>query len=431
MTSYQEPEFLRLVFASITGTTHSVEIGEDGIEEALREGAFFDGSSVRGYASVNSSDLLLKPALRDVMHLPWSPNVAVMPCGVFDTSGKMHPRDPRRALGGVAESALAKGLKLVVGSELEFFLVRRLHDRTIEPADSGSYFATTPSDGALMLRRKVFKTLKAFGISATTHHHEVAPGQQEIGLRHTDATEAADHVMMSKMAIAELAAAEGLTATFMPKPFPRVNGSGMHIHLSLWDTECNQNLFAGAPGELSSIAKCFVAGLLEHAASLAAIVAPTVNSFKRLRPGYEAPTRIAWGPLNRTTMIRVPQYNGSKGKARIEFRCPDPLCSPHLAFAAVLAAGLDGIDKALVPPDPSRENLFKPGHESKSLPETLGDALGELSRDSVLRSALGPSLVDTYIDLRESEWREYIEQHAGRSSAEVTEWEISRYLLAN
>ncbi|TFG06188.1 glutamine synthetase [Candidatus Thorarchaeota archaeon] len=431
MSSHRQPEFLRLIFTSITGETHSVEVGQESIEEALAEGVYFDGSSVRGYASVNSSDLLLKPVSTKIAPLPWSPDVAVMPCGVYESSGKMHTRDPRSALGRVAESAMDKGLQLIVGSELEFFLVRRPHDRTIEPADSGGYFATTPSDGALMLRRKVFKALKALGISATTHHHEVAPGQHEIGLRHAAATATADNVMLSKMAIAELAALEGLTATFMPKPFAGVNGSGMHIHLSLWEAEHGQNVFASAPGDLSSLAKSFVAGLLEHAASLAAIVAPTVNSFKRLRPGYEAPTRIAWGPMNRTTIIRVPQYNGSKEKARIEFRCPDPLCSPHLAFAAVLAAGLDGIDKSLLPPSPTRDDLFKSGQDIKSLPETLGEALYELSRDNVLRHALGHSIVDSYIDLRESEWTEYLEMHPEPSFSQITDWETSKYLLLN
>jgi glutamine synthetase len=355
-----------------------------------------------------------------------------MPCSVYDASGRPHSGDPRSVLGVVAEKARAKEMKLVVGSELEFFLVRRLHDRSIEPADHGGYFATAPSDGALALRRKVFTSLKALGISATTHHHEVAPGQHEIGLRHTEVMTAADQVMVSKLAIAEIAAAEGLTATFMPKPFPGTNGSGMHIHLSLWDMGMEDNLFAREyEGELSEVAKYFVAGLLEHAGALAAIVAPTVNSFKRLKPGYEAPTRIAWGPLNRTTMVRVPLYNGSKAKARIEFRCPDPSCSPHLAMAAVLAAGLDGIEKSLIPPAPTTEDLFESAAATESLPSTLGEALDELARDTVLRSAMGSDLIDKYVALREKEWTEYLELHAGPSPSEVTEWEIAKYLLAN
>lgn len=358
--------------------------------------------------------------------------MAVMPCGVYDASGRPHSGDPRSVLGVVAEKARAMEMKLVAGSELEFFLVRTLHGKSIEPADRGGYFATAPSDGALALRRKIVTSLKALGISATTHHHEVAPGQHEIGLRHMEVMTAADHVVVSKLAIAELAATEGLTATFMPKPFSGTNGSGMHIHLSLWDTDMEDNLFArNYPGELSEIAKHFVAGLLDHAGALAAIVAPTVNSFKRLKPGYEAPTRIAWGPLNRTTMIRVPLYNGSKAKARVEFRCPDPSCGPHLAMAAVLAAGLDGIEKSLVPPAPTTEDLFESSTETASLPSTLGEALDKFSKDTVLRSALGSELVDKYVALREAEWAEYLELHASPSPSEVTDWEIARYLLAN
>lgn len=424
-------EFLKLVFSSITGKTHSVEVGQDCVEEALTEGVYFDGSSVKGYASVNSSDLLLKPASHNITPLPWSTNVAVVPCSVYDASGELHSHDPRGILGDVAEKARANDMRLIAGSELEFFLVRRLHDRSIEPADLGGYFATTPSDGALALRRKAFRALKTMGIAATTHHHEVAPGQHEIGLRHSEATTAGDQVMLSKMTIAELAANDGLIATFMPKPFPRVNGSGMHIHLSLWDSVGERNLFADGPRKISQIAECFIAGLLKHAPSLAAIVAPTVNSFKRLRPGYEAPTRIAWGPLNRTTMIRVPLYNGSKAKARIELRCPDPSCSPHLALAAILAAGLDGVEKVLIPPSPTKEDVFKSTREIESLPETLDDALKALSKDSVLLSALGTSLVRTYIDLRRSEWSEYAELHDEESSSEITEWELSRYLYVN
>jgi glutamine synthetase len=273
--------------------------------------------------------------------------------------------------------------------------------------------------------------LTGLGIPTTSHHHEVASGQHEIGLVFDSAMEIADRVLLARLAIAEIAYSRGLLATFMPKPFADMNGSGMHIHQSLWDSE-GTNLFAdGSPGTVSEIAYHYVAGLMEHAPALAAIVAPTVNSFKRLRPGFEAPTRIAWGPRNRTTMIRIPEFNGSDTKARIEFRCPDPSCSPHLALAAIMAAGLDGIARSLNPPEPTQEDLYRKATDVPSLPESLIQALQHLDEDETLRHALGERIVDSIIKFRTSEWHEYLKGGGNSSGTRITDWEIGKYLFSN
>ena len=430
--THQGPDFLRLVFTTSLGTTKSIEIDYDSFREVASNGYYFDGSSVPGYAVVNSSDLLLKPTSSLPLVQPWDPSVAVLLCAVHEVSGEPHPSDPRLILRRVLGEASDEGYHLEVGSELEFFLVTREAANGIAPIDRGGYFDVLPSDGGLDFRRRVVRTLRRMGIATTAHHHEAAEGQHEICLRHGPAVRIPDSVMLSKLAIAELAHQEGMIATFMPKPFVGCNGSGMHLHQSLWDIDVDKNLFAtDDAGALSDIAGHYVAGLLTHAGALAAIVAPTINSYKRLTPGFEAPTRIAWGPRNRSTMIRVPQFNGSSMKARIEFRCPDPSCNPHLAIAAILAAGLDGVRRSLEPPSPTDEDLFESETEVASLPASLIHALGELNKDSTLRRALGDRVVDTIVDVRTKEWSEYLDATGDPGPSHITGWEMERYLLAS
>ncbi len=430
--THDRPDFLRLIFSTVLGATKSIEIAYEDFEEVMKNGVYFDGSSVPGYASVNSSDLLLKPRSSRPVLLPWEKDVAVLVCGVFETSGDPHPRNPSAVLSRIAGSAREAGFELRVGSELEFFLVRENDQGMIVPGDGGGYFSTIPADGGLQFRRMVAKSLGSIGISTTTHHHEVAAGQHEVGLRFSSAPGAADDIMLARLLIAEMAHEIGAIATFMPKPFSGMNGSGMHLHESLWSIDEKVNLFSsGKSGEVSELAGSYVAGLIEHAGALAAVVAPTVNSFKRLTPGYEAPTRIAWGLRNRSTMIRVPQYNGTDVKARIEFRCPDPLCSSHLAVAATLAAGLDGIKRGLTPPAPTGENLYKTAAETESLPGSLKEALDVLKCDKVVVEALGKSLVDTIVKMRTAEWEEYLELTGNPGASEVTPWEVSKYLHFN
>jgi glutamine synthetase len=423
------PEFLRLLFTTPLGETKAVEITSDRLDEVSDHGVCFDGSSVKGYARVNNSDLVLK--LRDEpIYETWDSDMALALCRVFSTDDIPHPLDTITVLERVISKAREMGFSFMVGGELEFFLVSELSECGIIPADSGGYYAAPPSDRGLSIRRDVSVTLRRMGLQTTVHHHEVAKGQHEIGLKFCDAMELADAILVARASIAERAIRDGLIATFMPKPFAGENGSGLHIHQSLWDLDGEKNLFAGEDGGLSNTAEHFAAGLLEHASGLAALVAPTVNSYKRLRPGFEAPTQIAWGPRNRTTMIRIPHYMGHHKNARIELRCPDSSCSPHLALAAILAAGLDGIEKELQPPAPRDDDLFESEENTKQLPPSLGIAISELESDRVLRQTLGTQLIEWIVTTRLNEWRDYLSMTGDPGPTEVTNWEIERYLLA-
>lgn len=427
-----QPEFLRLIFSDLLGYTRSIEVGYDRLEEITEYGLVIDGSSVPGYATVNESDVLLLPSRTTPLSQPWDPSAAFLICRVHEVSGNPHPRDPKNILRRIVSSATKQGLKLMVGSELEFFTVTRRPDDTIMPLDQGGYFSSQPEDFALEFRRDVIRTLREIGIATTSHHHEVAKGQQEIGLQYVDAETAADNIMLSRIIITEMAFKQGIVATFMPKPFSDQNGSGMHLHQSLWGLDGTRNLFASSgDGSLSQLAILYIGGLLEHANSLAAILAPTVNSYKRLVPGFEAPTRVAWGYRNRSTMVRVPHFNGSMRAARIELRCPDATSSPHLVIASILAAGLDGIERKIEPPQPTDQDLYESGVSLKSLPGSLEGALESLSSSIQMRRMLGESVVDTLVKMRELEWKEYVESTGDPGSVEITEWEIDRYMHMN
>ena len=428
----RKPEFLRLVFTSILGKTYSIELAYDRMEEVFEDGVYFDGSSVPGYASVNSSDLLLRPVSNGPLPAKWDPLMDIVPCAVYETNGMPHASDPIQILRGVSEASKKVGYKMVAGFELEFFLIRADSKDTILPADQAGYFATSPEDSGLDFRRKVMTSLSAMGISTTTHHHEVASGQHEIGLKHASGMESATSLMLAKHVISDLAYRDGLTSTFMPKPFFGINGSGMHIHQSLWTQDGSTNLFAtDKASEISDLAYYYVAGILRHARALSALVAPTVNSFKRLIPGYEAPTRIAWGPKNRTTMLRIPHFNGSDKRARIEFRCPDPSSSPHLALAGILAAGLSGIHDKISPPTPTERDLFHDTTDVDSLPSSLADALDALRSNSTLIDALGSDALATFLTLKQSEWSRYVEMTGDPGPFEITGWELEEYLHCN
>jgi len=426
-----KPEFLRLIFTSILGTTHSIELTYDRKEEVFEDGVYFDGSSVRCYANVNSSEMLLRPIYNNPLPASWDPLMEIIPCSVHEVSGAPHMCDPVNILRHVSDEAYGKGYVMMAGFELEFFLVG-LEDSIVKPVDKAGYFATTPADRGLQFRREAMISLSRMGIGTTTHHHEVANGQHEIGLKHGPASDSATSLMLAKHIIAELASLRGMTATFMAKPFVSMNGSGMHIHQSMWTNDLSSNLFATErASEVSIVAGHYVAGILEHARALSAIVAPTVNSFKRLVPGFEAPTKIAWGPRNRTTMLRVPHFNGSSKSARVEFRCPDPSCSPHLALAAILAAGMDGILNEMSPPEPTEKDLFHGTTDVESLPTSLIDALDALRSNSLLLDSLGSQVIDTYLTVKKSEWSRYIHSTGDPGPFEVTDWEIVEYLQCN
>ena len=427
-----QPEFLRMIFSDLLGYTRSIEVGFDRLEEVVDHGLVIDGSSVPGYATVNESDVLLIPSRATPLIQPWDPSAAFLLCRIHEVSGELHPRDPRNILKRIASLAAKRGLQLMVGSELEFFTVARRTDDKIVPLDYGGYFSSQPQDNALDFRRDVIRTLKTLGIETTSHHHEVASGQQEIGLQYVEAETAADNIMLSRIVISEMAYRRGMIATFMPKPFPDQNGSGMHLHQSLWGLDSSRNLFtATGDSSISQLAMMYIGGLLEHATTLAAILAPTVNSYKRLVPGFEAPSRVAWGYRNRSTMVRIPHFNGSKKAARIELRSPDATSSPHLVIASILAAGLDGIERRIEPSQPTDKDLFGSGVTLKSLPGSLEEALDSLEKSTMMRKVLGDSVVDALVALRKLEWKEYVESTGDPGSSEITDWEIERYMHMN
>jgi glutamine synthetase len=426
------PEFLRLVFSDLLGHLRSIEVGIDQLDEVLENGIVMDGSSVLGYASINDSDVLLLSSSATPTPQPWDPSAAFLLCRVHETSGKLHPRDPRNILDEMVSKASKHGLQLMVGSELEFFTIQKRSDDSFVPLDSGGYFSSRPIDSELDFRRDIIRTLNAIGIPTTSHHHEVARGQHEVGLQYRTASTAADNILLGRQIIMEMGSMRGIDVTFMPKPFTDQNGSGLHLHQSIWKTDGSRNLFASKRNEgLSQMATNYVAGLLEHASSLIALLAPTVNSYKRLVPGFEAPTRIAWGYRNRSTMIRVPHFNGSERSARIELRCPDTTISPHLAIAAILAAGLDGIKRTLEPSEPMTTNLYKSTSDVESLPGSLRESLALLNESHFMRNELGDSLVDTLVAIRMHEWEDYVKTNGDSHSIEVSSWELDRYLHAN
>ncbi len=427
-----QPDFLRLVFSDLLGYTRSIEVGYDKLEEVVNHGIVIDGSSVPGYASVNESDVLLLPSRATPLIQPWDPSAAFLLCRIHEVSGKPHPRDPRNILRTIVSKAAEKGLNLMVGAELEFFAVARRAESEIIPLDNGGYFSSQPQDIGLDFRRCVIRTLRDIMIHTTSHHHEVAKGQQEIGLQYVEAETAADNIMLSRIVISEMAHKQGMIATFMPKPFSNQNGSGMHLHQSIWTQDRSRNLFASTNEEsLSPLALNYIGGILEHASTLAAILAPTVNSYKRLVPGFEAPTRVAWGYRNRSTMIRIPHFNGSERAARIELRCPDATSSPHLVIATILAAGLDGIERKIEPPEPTDKNLYTSGISLKSLPGSLEEAIEVLERSTMMKEVLGDSVVTSLVSLRKREWKEYVKSTGNPGTSEITEWELLRYMHVN
>jgi len=427
-----QPEFLRLIFSDLLGDLRSIEVGIDSLDDVLEHGIMIDGSSVPGYASVNDSDLLLISSSAAPTPQPWDPSASFLLCKVHETSGKPHPRDPRNILDTMAFKASKQGFQLMIGSELEFFTIRKCSDKSVEPLDSGGYFSSRPTDPEIDFRRDIVRTLNAIGIQTTSHHHEVAKGQHEVGLQYAPMSLAADNILLARQIIMEMAAIRGIGVTFMPKPFSDQNGSGLHLHQSIWEVDSSRNLFSSkGNGGLSQLAISYVAGLLEHASSYIALLAPTVNSYKRLVPGFEAPTRIAWGYKNRSTMVRIPHFNGYEKAARIELRCPDTTMSPHLGMAAILAAGLDGIKRNLEPGKPVVANLYKSSSDVESLPRSLRESLLLLDQSHLLRNALGDSVVDAFVTLRMKDWDEYTEAIDNPHPSNITAWELERYLRAN
>ena len=423
-------KFIDLQFTDIVGVVKNVTIPAHQLTVALENGIWFDGSSIEGFARVAESDMHLRPDPATFALIPWLTGeeaTARLICDVYTPDGQPFPGDPRSILRNVINEAAEMGFRYNTGPELEFFLLKPNPDGSLIPPvphDSGSYF-DAPSDMAAGLRRQMANTLEALGLQVEAMHHEGAHGQQEIDFRYSDALTTADSAVTLRVALKVIAQQNGLYCTFLPKPIRGINGSGMHVHQSLTYVANGNNAFSD-PGDahgLSKIAKHFIAGQLAHARGMCAILAPLVNSYKRLVAGYEAPVYISWARINRSALIRVPRASESDS-TRIELRCPDPSCNPYLAFTVMLAAGLDGIRRELTVPEATEENIYlldKPNYSSKDvLPTSLNQALKALEEDEVVRNALGAHTHEVFINAKRLEYEDY--------RLEVTNWELEKYL---
>jgi glutamine synthetase len=430
--------FIQLQFTDVLGIVKAVTIPVHRLEDSVKHGTWFDGSSIEGFTRIAESDQYLMPDMDTFAEIPWQPasggrGTARVICDVFTPGGQPFVGDPRTVLRRQVERARRLGYIVNMGPELEFFLFRRDEDGKVAPLphDLAGYFDFS-TDLAQVVRQDMVDALEAFGISVEAAHHEVAAGQHEIDFEYSDALRTADNAITFKFALKAIAQQHGLYATFMPKPIFGINGSGMHTHQSLWSIERKRNAFADPESKygLSELARSYMAGILAHAKGMIAVLAPTVNSYKRLVPGYEAPTYITWGRTNRSALIRVPMISPGKSieGTRAEVRCPDPSSNTYLAFAVMIAAGLDGVEKGLVLSDPVEESLFEMDATRVAekgiaeLPGTLGEAIDELEKDAVVCEALGEHVLGHFVDAKRAEWDGYRTQ--------VTQWEIDRYLEA-
>lgn len=421
--------FINLQFTDIVGMVKSVTITPAQLDRALANGMWFDGSSIEGFVRISESDMLLAPDLDTFAIIPWQNDrhaTARLICDVLTTDGKLFAGSPRTALARVVEECAAMGYGYRVGPELEFFLFETdtngAPDALI-PHDQAGYFDATADRGTLV-RNDMVTAVEAFGIAVEAGHHEVATGQQEIDFRYGDAIRTADNTVTLKYVFKAIAQQHGLYATFMPKPIRGISGSGMHVHQSLCNLESGKNAFhdPADPYGLSKLARQFMAGQLKHARGMSAILAPLVNSYKRLVPGYEAPVYVSWARINRSALIRVPHANTPEAH-RLELRCPDPSCNPYLAFAVMLKCGLDGIINDLPLPEATEENLYESASARQglaTLPGTLEEAIEELQKDTVVQEALGPHIYERFVEAKLREWDDY--------RLEVTRWETRHYL---
>jgi glutamine synthetase len=422
-------EFVRFWFTDIFGQLKSFAIGKEELEDAFEDGMGFDGSSITGFNRIEESDMIAMPDPSTFRMLPWRGKEAPVGrvfCDVLKPGGEPYEGDPRFVMRLALDRAKEMGFDhYYLGPELEFFLFR--DDKSTEVLDKGGYFDLTTLDVASDFRRDVVFTLRELGIPVEYTHHEVGPSQHEIDMRFAEGLTMADNTMTYRIAVKEVAMAHGYYATFMPKPLFGENGSGMHTHQSLFRGDKNAFFDADDEYYLSTEAKSFIAGQLRHARELSALFAPSVNSYKRLVPGFEAPVYIAWSRRNRSALVRVPVYHPGKERAtRAELRCPDPSCNPYLTFAALLHAGLEGIEGGYELPPPIERNLYDLTEEERQsmgvdhLPETLGEAVEEMAKSAVVEKALGSHIFPRYIDLKREEWLDY--------RVQVTPWEIEQYL---
>ena len=427
-------KYIRLIIIDLNGMPRAMFIPEYELGTALQVGIGFDGSSM-GLVNIENSDLTAHPDPGTFLIPLWeTPGVALMFCYISNPDGTPFMGDPRGRLKATIEELERQGLGYNTGPELEYFYVTR-NNGGIEPYGSGGYFYIPPMDPTEEMKLDTMINLEAAGFQLEKIHHEVASGQQEINFRYTDALKTADNAVLFKLAVKTIAEKHGAIATFMPKPFWGTNGSGCHIHQSLVDLKTGKNLFGKTRTEtgLSQKAIYYVGGILRHAAAMSMVVAPLVNSYKRLVPHYEAPVYIGWGYGNRSALVRIPLYPGDKTVVtRIEYRHPDPSSNPYLISMAMLKAGLDGIKHKVEPPEPFDENLYhQKARDTEMLPESLGEAVDVFEKDPIISGALGDYIAKRLVGAKRAEYDEYL-KYAGTdwatSRPKITPWEYSRYL---
>jgi len=427
----EDIKFITLQFTDLLGVIKEIIIPVEELEGASRDGVWFDGSSIEGFARIQESDLFLKPDMATYAVLPWlteNGKAARLICDIYWSDGKPFEGDPRFILKQAAAEAAKAGFEYNVGPEPEFYFFKADDENRTSPIDYGSYFDLSSHEGYRVIK-KIIAALENFEIKVEASHHEVGFGQYEIDFHYGNCLDIADKVLTLKYCAKKIAQMHNLHATFMPKPIMGMAGSGMHVHQSLFDINTKTNAFFDKEHKynLSGIAYNFIAGQIKHINAMCAILCPTVNSYKRLVSGFEAPVYITWAAMNRSALLRVPKWFKQKSEAaRIELRSPDPACNPYLAFAVMLKTGLDGIKNNIEPPEPVEENIYQLDGDSLAqknidiLPTSLTEALEELKKDKILQETLGEHLFERYIDVKTKEWDEFKKQ--------VTGWEIDTYL---
>lgn len=425
--------FLRLQFTDILGIVKNIELPASQFQKAVDGQIMFDGSSIEGFTRIEESDMMLEPDFSTFLIYPafseaesQRGKVARIICDVKLPDGTPFEGDPRRVLRRQIDRARAMGYELFAGPEPEFFLFEREDGvASTQVNDTAGYFDLAPLDKGEPIRREITNKLVEMGFEIEAAHHEVAPGQHEIDFKYEDALKTADNIATFKFVVKRVALEYGWLASFVPKPVAGINGSGMHVHLSLFQGKTNVFFDPNAELQLSETARYFIGGLLKHAASMVAITNPLVNSYKRLVPGYEAPINVAWSTSNRSALVRIPASRGLGTRA--ELRMPDPACNPYLALAVMLAAGLDGIENKITPPEAIKRNIYhmtvreKRKHKIGELPRDLKEAVDLLETDEVLKEALGEHVLEHFVAAKRSEWKEY--------SAAVHQWELDNYLV--
>ena len=428
----QNVRFVRLQFIDVNGISKSLSVRTKNVESIFENGQPFDGSSITGYRPIEESDLLAYPDPSTFVMIPWrskEKSTCRLICDVYTPDNKRFEGDPRFALERVIEKCKQEGFTFKCAPELEFFLVKEPANPAPTPIDLGGYFDLIPGDLTEDLRRDIADTAESFGIEIEISHHEAALGQNEIDFKYDEALMTADRAVTMKMVTKAVAARNGYIATYMPKPFQNVNGSGMHVHESMWTADGTENVFYEdneETGYFSKTAFHFIGGELVHGREMCAVLASWPNSYKRLVPGFEAPVYIAWAHRNRSPLIRVPNFGKKKKAARIEIRCPDPAGNPYLQLAVLCMSGLDGIRKKIEPPQPTELNVYHLTYEERrergivSLPESLSEALKEMEDSELVKEALGETLFENYLKEKHKEWDLYRTQ--------VTPWEVERYI---